>query len=47
MADTTPGGRYLVAGQWVDADGRPLPAPEKPVTPTEKPAPTVIVKTKD
>jgi len=35
MADTTPGGRYLVAGQWVDANGRPLPAPEKPATPTE------------
>jgi len=46
MADTTPGGRYLVAGQWVDANGRPLPAPEKPVTPTETPAllaPTVPV----
>ena len=54
MADTTPGGRYLVAGQWVDANGRPLSAPEKlatptetPVTPTETPvllAPTVPVK---
>jgi len=53
MADTTPGGRYLVAGQWVDANGRPLPAPEKPATPTETstetpatPAPTVLVKAK-
>jgi len=55
MADTTIGGRYLVAGQWVDANGRPLPAPEPPpATPTEKPAtptetraqlaPTVLVK---
>jgi len=48
MADTTPGGRYLVAGQWVDANGRPLPAPEPPpATPTETRAtlaPTVPVK---
>lgn len=38
MADTIPGGRYLVNGQWVDADGRRVAAPkaEKPRKEAEK-----------
>lgn len=28
MAETTPGGVYVVNGQRVDANGRPLPEPE-------------------
>lgn len=36
MAETIPGGRYLVNGQWVDANGKPVAPPEKPA---EKPRP--------
>lgn len=39
MAETIRGGRYLVNGQWVDAEGRPIapPAPpEKPKAPVKE-----------
>lgn len=36
MTETIPGGRYLVNGEWVDANGRPVPPPEKPRRKAEK-----------
>lgn len=50
--ETIPGGRYFVKGQWVDANGVPLTAPQakgedSPDAPEAKDAPTFFLPAYD